>query len=447
MQSQDDLLEIFVSYAHTDEQMMMDMLKHMSTIEQVGRAIAWYDRKIAAGGAWNAEIHKHLETASVVLLLITKDFVASEYCRDIEVKRAMERHDSGDACVIPVILRPVDWDGLPFSKLQALPVDGKAVSEWRIRDKAYAQIAQGVRHTIERNYAITQGDNSGVDKAADVSDGERAGNVLTSTDTTEIELVLDRDYDSYCAADRVELLDAIENLLRVSKIVVVRQRRGSVKLTVRLDAAHATELLRVSHSGALRQFGVIGAEAVVSKTANIELQEEDPSLRETGTVQLGSTSEIDDPTLRIKVSYQDESPADGMNDTQGSIEDTYSSRTVHGTSDETECAQHSGDKYICAVELSDLKDTVSQLDSIVRNFRQERNELFKQRDRSISTDSRRADDNIIAALSDLKESMNRVEAELERSSVDVERKIDRVFWVVSLLAGAVTGAAIVWLAI
>ena len=77
------------------------------------------------------------------------DFLASDYCYDVEVKRAMERHDAGEARVIPVILRPVDWKGAPFGKLQALPRDARPVTEWPNRDQAFLDIAQGIRAAAE----------------------------------------------------------------------------------------------------------------------------------------------------------------------------------------------------------------------------------------------------------------------------------------------------------
>src|SRR5262249_45089243 len=74
---------------------------------------------------------------------------ATRYCRDVEIKRAMERHEAGTARVIPVILRPVDaWHTAPFGKLQALPEKGKAVTTWKNRDEAYADIARGIRQAV-----------------------------------------------------------------------------------------------------------------------------------------------------------------------------------------------------------------------------------------------------------------------------------------------------------
>ncbi len=143
-------VEVFFSYSHRDEALRDEMAKHLSILKRQGVITAWYDRDIEAGTEWAREINDHLNSAQVILLLISPDFIASDYCFDIEMKRAMERHAAKEACVIPVILRPVDWGGAPFSKLQAFPKDAKPVTSWANQDEAFVSVAQGIRRAIER---------------------------------------------------------------------------------------------------------------------------------------------------------------------------------------------------------------------------------------------------------------------------------------------------------
>ena len=84
------------------------------------------------------------------MLLVSADFVASDYCYDVEMKRALERHDAGKARVIPIILRAVDWHSVPLGKLQALPKDGKPVTLWPDRDSAWNDVATGIRKVVEQ---------------------------------------------------------------------------------------------------------------------------------------------------------------------------------------------------------------------------------------------------------------------------------------------------------
>lgn len=109
----------------------------------------WNDRAVEAGTEWDAEIKAQLETAGVILLLVSSRFMASEYCYDIEMKRTLERHEEGTARVIPIILKPVDWKDSPFSKLATLPKDAKPITKWDDRDEAFLSVVQGIRRAVE----------------------------------------------------------------------------------------------------------------------------------------------------------------------------------------------------------------------------------------------------------------------------------------------------------
>ena len=139
-------IEIFYSYAHEDEILRNELEKHLKLLKREGVISNWHDRQIGAGTEWANQIDAHLESARIILLLISADFIASDYCWDVEMKRAMERHECGAARVIPVILRPIDdWRNAPFSKLQALPKDARPVTTWPNQDEAFVDIARGIR--------------------------------------------------------------------------------------------------------------------------------------------------------------------------------------------------------------------------------------------------------------------------------------------------------------
>jgi hypothetical protein len=111
----------------------------------------WYDREITAGTDWKGQLDQHLNSAGVILLLVSAAFLASDYCYDVEMTRALERHDQGEARVIPVLLRKVDgWQGAPFGKIQSLPTDGKPVTSWNDRDEAFADVARGIRQAVSQ---------------------------------------------------------------------------------------------------------------------------------------------------------------------------------------------------------------------------------------------------------------------------------------------------------
>lgn len=142
--------KLFYSYAHEDELLRDKLATHLKILHRQKKIDVWYDREIGAGAEWEIEIKTHLNTADIILLLISPDFMASDFCYDIEMLRAIERHDAGEAVVIPVILRPTDWAGAPFGKLQALPKNAKPVTQWSNEDEALLDIAQGVRKVADR---------------------------------------------------------------------------------------------------------------------------------------------------------------------------------------------------------------------------------------------------------------------------------------------------------
>jgi len=138
-------LPVFCSYSHKDEDLRRDLGKHLSALERQGLIATWYYRLIPSGAVWAKEIDHNLESAEIILLLVSKQFLASTYCMDVEMQRAMERHERFEAAVIPVILEHCDWHGTPFAKLQVLPTGGKPITEWRDRQEAFKNVARGIR--------------------------------------------------------------------------------------------------------------------------------------------------------------------------------------------------------------------------------------------------------------------------------------------------------------
>jgi hypothetical protein len=143
------IIEVFISYSHKDDDLREEFVTHLANLKRQGKITAWHDRAIEAGEEWEAQIKGNLESAQIILLLISPPFMASDYCYDIEMQRAIERHDAGTARVIPIILRPCDWKDSPFSKLQVLPKDGKPVTQWSDRDTAFLNVVEGIRKAVE----------------------------------------------------------------------------------------------------------------------------------------------------------------------------------------------------------------------------------------------------------------------------------------------------------
>eukprot|EP01012_Entosiphon_sulcatum_P060157 TRINITY_DN84965_c0_g1_i1.p1 TRINITY_DN84965_c0_g1~~TRINITY_DN84965_c0_g1_i1.p1 ORF type:complete len:321 (+),score=13.72 TRINITY_DN84965_c0_g1_i1:78-1040(+) len=143
------LASIFFSYSHMDEGLRDQLEKQLTMLMRQGVITTWHDRRIGAGQDFKKSIDSHINSDDIILLLVSADFIASDYCYDIEMRRAMERHEAGEAIVIPVILRACDWHHAPFGKLNAAPRDGKPITQWPDIDEAFLQVAKAVRDAAQ----------------------------------------------------------------------------------------------------------------------------------------------------------------------------------------------------------------------------------------------------------------------------------------------------------
>ena len=142
-------IKIFFCYAHEDELLLNKLKAHLRPLQRQGLIDIWYDRDISAGTEWEREISEQLNTAQIILLLVSPDFMDSDYCYSKEMQKAMERDGGGEARVIPVLIRPVIWQNAPFSKIQVLPSNAKPITNWRNRDQAFLDIVQGIEQTAK----------------------------------------------------------------------------------------------------------------------------------------------------------------------------------------------------------------------------------------------------------------------------------------------------------
>jgi len=140
---------VFISYAREDESFRKSLTSHLSMLKSRGFIETWHDREILPGQNWADQIDEHLGSSDIILLLVSADFLASQYCSEIELTYALEMERTGRARVIPVILRSCDWGASRFAHLEALPRDGKPITEHRNRDAAFMEVAQGLRRLLQ----------------------------------------------------------------------------------------------------------------------------------------------------------------------------------------------------------------------------------------------------------------------------------------------------------
>lgn len=141
-------LTLVFSYAHADEELRNELEKHLSPLKRMGRIDTWHDRRIVPGEEFEGQIDHYFAKADIILLLVSSDFINSDYCYQIEMTNALQRHERGEAVVIPVILRPCAWHQLPFGKLLAATVDGKPIVQFPSYDEGFVQVVDSVSRAL-----------------------------------------------------------------------------------------------------------------------------------------------------------------------------------------------------------------------------------------------------------------------------------------------------------
>ena len=208
-------MKAFISYSHKDKAALERLHTHLAVLRRDGRLDEWFDREILAGGEIDAEIEERLESSELFLLLVSPDFLASDYCVKREMKRALERHGSGDARVVPIIVEPCDWASTALRDLKALPQSGKPVSEWTNENNAFLDVVQELRRVLDaEGVPRAAGKGEATVRAAPVQAGMRRYRVkrdfdeIDRSDFRKAAFGVMRDYFERAVAE----IDAIEDL-------------------------------------------------------------------------------------------------------------------------------------------------------------------------------------------------------------------------------------------
>ncbi len=143
-------IEVFISYSYRDADLYEELLKHLALLKRQRVIHGWNNHEIPPGSEWWREISPYVDTANLVLVLVSADLITSEYVWGEEMHRAIARQEAGEAQVIPIILKPVDWTNTPIGELQALPRNAEPITLWDNRDEAFLDVVRGIRAAVER---------------------------------------------------------------------------------------------------------------------------------------------------------------------------------------------------------------------------------------------------------------------------------------------------------
>lgn len=145
---------LFYSYAHEDEIFREELAKHLKVLERNHIIESWYDNMILPGTEWAKEIDTQLEKADIVVLLVSSDFLDSDYCYSVEMEQALQRHEAGTVSVLPIIVRSALWELSPLASLQALPSGAKPITLWSDRDEAWTDVTRGIKRVADEFSSI-----------------------------------------------------------------------------------------------------------------------------------------------------------------------------------------------------------------------------------------------------------------------------------------------------
>ncbi|MEK7830906.1 MAG: TIR domain-containing protein, partial [Acidobacteriota bacterium] len=150
MAQPDKPIEVFISYSQKDSVLLEQLKSQLSNLEREQQIKVWYDREMVAGDEWNDEINRRLNSAGIIFLLVSLNFLASKFCFDIELPRIISREDAGETIVIPILLTACEWETTPFSRFQLLPGNRVPVTSWPNTDEAFRDVVKGIRKAVEK---------------------------------------------------------------------------------------------------------------------------------------------------------------------------------------------------------------------------------------------------------------------------------------------------------
>jgi hypothetical protein len=140
--------KIFVSYSHKDEEYMKELDKFLGPLERKGEVSIWTDRKILPGQNWKEEILRELECADLTVLLVSANFLDSDFINMEEIPRAFKRREDAGKHVVPIILNFCLWNITDLGSLQATPKDGRPIADFSNQVQAWNEVARAILNLI-----------------------------------------------------------------------------------------------------------------------------------------------------------------------------------------------------------------------------------------------------------------------------------------------------------
>jgi len=140
--------KVFIAYSHLDVRFRHELEKQLTLLQRKRHLDWWSEHQLAPGDEKNAWLSEAIQKADFILLLISIHFLSDDFCWSQQLEKAIERHDNGEAVVIPVFVRPCAWEDTPIERLEGVPPKGKAISNWSDKHEAWTQAARGIQKAL-----------------------------------------------------------------------------------------------------------------------------------------------------------------------------------------------------------------------------------------------------------------------------------------------------------
>jgi replicative DNA helicase len=229
---------VFYSYSHKDEAFKEQLDTHLALLRRKRLIKTWHDRRIIPGQDWESSIDRQLDESDIILLLVSPDFIASDYCYGRELVRAMDKHERNEAMVIPIIVRPVEWSEAPFARLQVTPKDAMPITSWSNQDEAWLDVERAISKAIGAIHELKYRDTS-TPTLTPIGD-------LIKAEFKQLEKALTSSEGGFCEGipTGIHDLDHLLGGVRSSELVVVAARPSMGKSDFVLNIAARAALDR-----------------------------------------------------------------------------------------------------------------------------------------------------------------------------------------------------------
>ncbi len=236
-------MQAFISYSHNDEHYLDLLVKHLAQLKRDGHLQEWTDKAIEAGSNLDEAVASGLNSANLFIALLSPDYLNSNYCYEIEFKKAQEMHEEGQLRIIPIVVEDCDWLNSPFSKLKAIPKDGLAISRWSNQNTAMLDVIQNLRKVLQNSSSDT------LDSGSAIQPSTMTRNYKVKTDFDSIQKIefVENGHNEFCRLLEGNISELI-SLEGIQAKIIKRDEKNFECILVNRNKINTEATLKITNS-------------------------------------------------------------------------------------------------------------------------------------------------------------------------------------------------------